>query len=58
MNDEILTVQEVAELLKVDPNTIYLWAKDEKIPHSRIGKATLRFIRSEILQWMQNKNSM
>jgi excisionase family DNA binding protein len=35
---EFLTPKEVADRLKVDRNTIYLWVKAGKLPASRFGR--------------------
>lgn len=52
---EILTVPEVANLLKVPPSSIYEWTRfrgtNRKLPHRKVGKY-LRFIRSEVMAWL------
>lgn len=55
MEDEILTIDEVAALLKIKPATVYLWVKDNKLPYHRIGTNTLRFSRKEILDFIKSK---
>ncbi len=51
MNDnEIMTLEEVAEYLKVKPQTIYTWAQEKKIPAAKIGKEW-RFKKSVIDIW-------
>ena len=47
-DDEILTVKEVARLLKLSTSTIYLLANSGKLPSVRIG-ASYRFKRRAIL---------
>lgn len=38
MSDVVLyTVNEVADLIKVKPLTIYKWINDQKLPHYKIG---------------------
>lgn len=38
MNEELLTVDEVAEILRTTPNTIYRWLRAGKLPGVKIGK--------------------
>lgn len=38
MNNELLTVDEVAEILRTTPNTIYRWLRAGKFPGVKIGK--------------------
>jgi excisionase family DNA binding protein len=47
---EVLTAQQVADLIKVKPVTIYSWASAGKIPHIRIDKV-VRFDKEEVLRW-------
>ena len=44
----LLTVDDVAQFLKVSPNTIYYWVSRREIPMLRIGKH-LRFDKDQIL---------
>ena len=50
---EIMTVQEVAEFLRVSERTIYDWATSETIPCGKLG-TTWRFKRSEIEKWVNH----
>lgn len=47
---EIMTIEEVAEYLKLKPQTIYTWAQEKKIPAAKIGKEW-RFKKSVIDEW-------
>jgi len=47
MEEELLTVKEVAEWLRLTPRTIYSWVKQGRLKVYRIGKQ-LRFRREEI----------
>lgn len=51
MND-VLTVSEVAQYLRVNPQTVYRKAKVGQLPAVRIGRA-IRFRRSELEIWMR-----
>ena len=37
-NDKIMTLEEVAEYLRLKPQTIYTWAQEKKIPAAKLGK--------------------
>ncbi len=50
-NDEIMTVQDVANYLKLQPQTIYKWAQEGTIPAAKFGKEW-RFRRSLIDKWI------
>ena len=56
MSDDILTVREVAEFLKVTERTIYRLAGAKKIPAFKVG-GTWRFSRAEIDQWIKQQSS-
>jgi excisionase family DNA binding protein len=49
-NDKIMTLEEVAEYLRVKTQTIYTWAQEKKIPAARLGKEW-RFKKSMIDKW-------
>lgn len=51
MNDQILTVKEVADYLKVNERTIYRLATEKKIPAFRVG-ASWRFKKDEVDTWI------
>lgn len=50
-NDEIMTVEEVAKLLKLKPQTVYKWAQEGQIPAAKLGKEW-RFRRSILDEWI------
>jgi excisionase family DNA binding protein len=56
MPDEVLTVTELAEYLKVTPSTIYRLLKARKIPGFRIG-SDWRFNRVQIDEWCLRQDS-
>lgn len=47
---EIMTLEEVAEYLRLKPQTIYTWAQEKKIPAAKLGKEW-RFKKSVIDKW-------
>jgi excisionase family DNA binding protein len=50
----ILTVKEVAKILKAKPSTIYSWAEQRIIPSIKIH-GLLRFDEADILAWIKNQ---
>lgn len=53
---EIMTVQEVAEFLRVSERTIYEWATHGIIPCGKLG-TTWRFKRSQVEKWVDEQLS-
>ncbi len=53
MNEDqmLMTIGEVARLLKLKPQTIYRWVQQKKLPGAKIGKEW-RFRRSAIERWL------
>ena len=51
-DDELLTVAEVAQWLKLSPKVIYAWAAKGKIPRVRISNR-VRFLRCDVLRWIE-----
>lgn len=55
--DEIMTLQEVAEYLKLSERTIYGYAQKDILPGIKIGSAW-RFRRSELDKWLEEQRSL
>ena len=51
MNDEILTLKEVAEYLKLAEKTAYRLAAEGKLPGFKVG-GTWRFQKADIKKWI------
>ncbi len=57
MNDEILTLKQVAEYLKLAEKTAYRLAAEGKLPGFKVG-GSWRFKQSDIEKWIeQSKKS-
>ena len=54
MSDEILTIQELAEYLKLNEKTAYRLAGEGKLPGFKVG-GSWRFKREDIEQWIEKK---
>jgi len=50
----LLTVGEVAELLRIKPQTLYKWICERKIPSISLGGRTL-FDKDELQAWISSK---
>jgi excisionase family DNA binding protein len=57
MSDEILTMREVAELLKINEKTAYKLAAEGKLPGFRVGGAW-RFKKSTINAWIDAQTNV
>lgn len=58
MSDEILTLKEVAEYLKLAEKTAYRLAAEGKLPGFKVG-GSWRFKRQDMESWIEdNKNSI
>jgi len=51
---DILTVEEVAEYLRLQPQTIYKWAQEKRIPSVKLGKEW-RFRKSILDRWLDEQ---
>lgn len=53
--DQLMTIEEVAQYMRVSRFTIYRLAKEHSIPATKIGRQW-RFQREEINQWVKDQN--
>src|SRR5689334_21242469 len=56
MAESILTIREVADLLKINEKTVYKLAAASKIPGMKVG-GSWRFDRVTITAWMQRTSA-
>ena len=54
MTDEILTLKEVADYLKLAEKTAYRLAAEGKLPRFKVG-GSWRFKREDITRWIDEK---
>lgn len=54
MNHEIMTIEEVADYLRVSERTVYDWAQKGQLPGGKLG-TTWRFKRTEIEGWVNRR---
>lgn len=59
--DEVLTKEELAELLQVSKRTVERWVEESRIPFIRLpkrgSKSNVRFLKSNVLQWLRKCES-
>ena len=53
---DILTVEEVAELLKIPRSSVYKLAQEGKLPAQKVGRHW-RFYRPTLLRWISGQIS-
>jgi len=56
IGEEILTIREVADLLKLHPKTVNKLANSGKVPGYRIGRQW-RFRKSEVLKALEKRDA-
>lgn len=57
MADEILTLPEVAQLLKVAEKTVYTMAQKRELPAFKV-RGQWRFKRADIDQWIEDQKAV
>jgi excisionase family DNA binding protein len=57
MQDEILTLPEVAQLLKVADKTVYSMAQKGQLPAFKVG-GQWRFKRVDLDQWIEQRKAV
>jgi excisionase family DNA binding protein len=54
MDDELMTVAEIAAILKLNPQTIRNWIDAGTLPHLRLGQRRVRVYRSDFDRLIEN----
>jgi excisionase family DNA binding protein len=49
VQDDLLTAEEVAERLRLKPDTITIWARQGRIPAHRLTRKVIRFRLPEVI---------
>jgi len=52
--ERLMTIDEVAEFLHMNPMTLYSWVREGKIPAFKIGKVW-RFRKNDIYEWLKKQ---
>jgi len=53
-DDDLLTIREVAEILKLAVGSVYQLVSQHRIPHVYLSKRCLRFRRGSIQAWIKS----
>lgn len=56
MTDDILTIQELAEYLKLNDKTAYRLASEGKLPGFKVG-GSWRFKRIDLEEWIEQQKN-
>ncbi|MDP3043633.1 MAG: helix-turn-helix domain-containing protein [bacterium] len=51
--DDILTIQEVAKVLKVSNRTVYRWVDSNDLKAAKIGRKTYRVFESDLRKFVR-----
>lgn len=52
---DILTEDEVAKILGIEPRTVRAWRKRRGLPHYKVTSKVIRFSRSDIAGWLGSR---
>lgn len=52
----VLTVDELADLLRINPDTAYRLCSEGKIPGTRKVGGCVRILRDSVLEWMRGQD--
>ena len=53
MSDRILTIEEVAKLMKVSLKTVYRWVSAGQLPAAKIGYKTYRVFEGDLIRFLK-----
>lgn len=53
----LIGVKDLAEFLKVHPNTVYKFVRDGSIPYVKVG-GQYRFFKPDIAKWLDGSKSL
>lgn len=53
MSNRILTIEEVAKLMRVSFKTVYRWISAGELPAAKIGYKTYRVFEKDLIKFLQ-----
>jgi len=54
MDGELITVKELARILRITPRTVYEYVKKNAIPHYRSPSGRIYFNLDAVMRWLQD----
>lgn len=54
-SNDILTLKEASEFLKLSKSTLYNLARKGKVPARRVGRSW-RFVKLHLIRWLESKD--
>ena len=54
ISEEVLTLQEASDFLKLSKSTVYNLARKGEVPSRKIGRSW-RFTKRSLLEWLEHK---
>ena len=58
MTEEVLNRKEASKFLKLPVGTLNYLVQTDQIPFSRVGKRSVRFLRSGLLDWLKERQGV
>jgi excisionase family DNA binding protein len=52
--DTFLTAKEAAQIARIHPVTLLRWAREGRVPHSRLSSRKIVFPRSQLTAWLDS----
>jgi excisionase family DNA binding protein len=57
MPKRTFNAKQLAAIMSVSKHTVYVWAREKKIPYLRVGRGHLRFNAAEVLQAIRHADA-
>jgi predicted DNA-binding transcriptional regulator AlpA len=55
---ELMTDQQTAEILAVEPRTLRLWRNTRGLPHIKITSKVIRYRRADVDAWLERRRTV
>lgn len=55
--ERLLDIREAAALLRIKPQTLYLWVSQKRVPHHKIGRL-VRFTESDLQSFIEGQHQL
>ena len=56
-DEQMMSIKDVADFLKLNQTTIYAWAQQGILPGYKLGR-TWRFLRSDLETWLHERRNV